>query len=271
MNLAIMNYLALSPKGARAWLTLYSAYARALVAKALRPDAFITIGQYLNRDVTLTYRGLTLYARKHSEDLGYYAHTTKPSTFQWFRPHPGDIVVDCGSSVGLFTLLALKQGSTVYAFEPNTPTFTVLQRNVQSNGLRQKAHLYNVGLADRSGEMTLYAPEHFSGTTSLRKEWSKAALKPNDSINAIGVPITTLDEVLESEHRISWLLIDVESFEYELLLGARETLLKTERLIIEISKGNEGRVKQVIDKAGFREIARGPVEEAVQYYMYKRH
>ena len=36
---------------------------------------------------------------------------------------PGEIVLDVGANIGVFTLLAAKHGAQVYAYEPVPPTF----------------------------------------------------------------------------------------------------------------------------------------------------
>ena len=105
---------------------LYSCYFRALTASIFQRDSFLTVGQYLNHDVYVIKDGIKVFARKHTEDIGYYTTTGKPWTRRWFRPSLGEIVVDCGSSVGIFSLIAGKNGSTVYAFETNPETYGVL-------------------------------------------------------------------------------------------------------------------------------------------------
>jgi tRNA/tmRNA/rRNA uracil-C5-methylase (TrmA/RlmC/RlmD family) len=48
---------------------------------------------------------------------------------------PGDVVLDIGANIGVFTLYAAKQGAQVYAYEPMPPTYGVLQQNVKAHGL----------------------------------------------------------------------------------------------------------------------------------------
>ena len=101
---------------------VYAAFLKGFLAKKVSPKKFITIGQFLRSDCIVRYDSMLLYARSQSEDIGYYAHITKPQTFHWFKPASGETVVDCGSSVGLFTMIGLKNGSVVYAFEANRTT-----------------------------------------------------------------------------------------------------------------------------------------------------
>ena len=217
----------------------------------------------------MRYDGLLLKARSRSEDLGYYAHITKPSTFRWFHPSAGETVVDCGSSVGLFTMIALKNGAHVYAFEANPKTFEVLKENVAMNSFHKNAHIFNEGLSSESEEMTLYAPKHFTGTASFDIKWAEN-MEDKDDIARFRVPVTTLDETMDGVEKIDWLLIDVESFEYNLLLGSVKTLDRTRNIIIEISHSQTEKVQKLLQERGFSVSDRGEGEESVQYFLYTK-
>jgi FkbM family methyltransferase len=69
---------------------------------------------------------------------------------------PGDVVLDIGANIGVFTLCAAKLGGRVYAYEPVPPTFAVLEQNVQSQGLQNVVQTRNLGLADRAGEKMMF-------------------------------------------------------------------------------------------------------------------
>lgn len=66
---------------------------------------------------------------------------------------PGDVVLDLGANIGLFTLLYARQvGPTgrVHAFEPGVQSFALLQTNAAINGY-SNVTLYNKAVADRDG------------------------------------------------------------------------------------------------------------------------
>jgi len=266
---SVKQYLVLKPVGINSKIHVYRAFAVGFLARIFRRNRFITIGQYLKRDAVIRYDGMLLKARAGSEDLGYYAHITKPSTFKWFHPSPGDVVVDCGSSVGLFTMIALKNGAQVYAFEANPKTYGVLKENVAMNGFQGNAHIFNVGLSSESGEMTLYAPKNFTGTASFNIKWAEN-MEDKDGIEHFRVPVTTLDEAMDDVEKIHWLLIDVESFEYNLLLGSAKVLARTRNIIIEISHSQSEKVQQLLQDHGFSVSDRGEKEESVQYFLYTK-
>ena len=68
----------------------------------------------------------------------------------------GDVVLDIGANIGVFTLFAAKQGAQVYAYEPMPPTYAVLLHNVMAHGLDQVVRTQNIGLSDRAEEKMMF-------------------------------------------------------------------------------------------------------------------
>ncbi len=68
----------------------------------------------------------------------------------------GDVVVDVGANIGVFTLYAAKQGAQVYAYEPMPPTYAVLQQNIEAHGLGQLVHTRNIGLSDQAEDKMMF-------------------------------------------------------------------------------------------------------------------
>ena len=131
------SYLRLKGANITSSLSLYKAYARAALSYALNHGGFVTVGQFLDRDVIVIGEGGILYkVRARTDDLTHVATTAKPYTRRWFRPRLGDVVVDVGASIGRFSLAAARAGASVVAVEPNPETFKVLAANVKLNGFR---------------------------------------------------------------------------------------------------------------------------------------
>jgi 31-O-methyltransferase len=68
----------------------------------------------------------------------------------------GDVVVDIGANIGVFTLYAAKQGAQLYAYEPIPPTYAVLEQNVEAHGLGRLVQTRNIGLSDRAEEKMMF-------------------------------------------------------------------------------------------------------------------
>lgn len=68
----------------------------------------------------------------------------------------GDVVLDVGANIGVFTLYAAKHGAHVYAYEPMPPTYAALQQNIEARGLDQLVQTRNIGLSDRVEEKAMF-------------------------------------------------------------------------------------------------------------------
>ncbi|MGN6343308.1 MAG: FkbM family methyltransferase [Candidatus Nitrosocosmicus sp.] len=133
---------------------------------------------------------------------------------------PGDIFVDIGSNVGLFSLVASKIVGTkglVYSFEPTPQTFTRLEKNIALNGLFNiKAK--NIGLSDEKGKLDLQISENGF------EAWNTFAQKENKRFQyKTSVEVSTLDDELTGidKSRISFIKIDVEGWEKFVLKGGK--------------------------------------------------
>ena len=71
-------------------------------------------------------------------------HSKEPWTLEWIaRFAPGDIMLDCGANVGMYTIWAAATRKVqVYAFEPESQNYALLNRNIQNNQLQiGRAHV----------------------------------------------------------------------------------------------------------------------------------
>ncbi|MEM3191793.1 MAG: FkbM family methyltransferase [Candidatus Parvarchaeota archaeon] len=264
---AFRSYISLQPLDLKSFTALSYCYFSAGIHR-LTSHNFLTVGGYLRSDVRVkTREGIVCYARKNSEDLGYYARTAKPYTSKWFRPIRGEIVADCGASVGIFSLLAATRGAKVFSFEPNPETFSILKRNIEANGLSKAVIPFNLGLSDKEGELELVVPGTFTGTSSFEENWNEE-LRKRTGVKYL-VRTKTLDSLLEEEKEIDWLLIDVESHEHKLLMGAVKSLKKTKNIIIEVSHNNREVVLNMIIDSGFRIVDKGEPDSQTQYYLFQ--
>jgi FkbM family methyltransferase len=130
-----------------------------------------------------------------------------------FKVEKGDIVVDVGAHVGMFTVKALKEvgeEGLVIAIEPEERNFELLKRNTR--GYRN-VKLVKKAIGDKTGRAILYISE-LSGEHSIKR--SSRATK------SIDVEVDTLDNILSSlgVSKVDFLKIDVEGAELEVLRGA---------------------------------------------------
>lgn len=164
--------------------------------------------------------------REHVQRWIYFFGVYEEQTVRWFLGalRPGMTVLDIGSHVGQYTLIAASAvgpAGRVHAFEPNPANFARLSANIALNGYAN-ATAHPVALSDQVGDATLYVPANDNtGESSL--------LRCIEGMSETTVCTTTLDTWtrdadLGSPSHIDLMKIDVQGFEEKVLRGAAETL-----------------------------------------------
>jgi FkbM family methyltransferase len=146
---------------------------------------------------------------------------------------PGDVFVDGGANVGLFTLVAASRvGPTgkVIAFEPGRAVRLRLLENVVLNGLSQ-VEVIPFALSNRAGEASFRVfDKSGAGLNHL-------APTPNESGDLETVGVTTIDSALipHDRDRLTVIKLDLEGAEHAALVGAEMTLrLSHPDLLLEV-------------------------------------
>jgi FkbM family methyltransferase len=133
---------------------------------------------------------------------------------------PGEVAIDGGANIGLFTLLAAARvgsGGRVIACEPSPATMALLRANVERNGFGW-VRLREVALDDAPGRLAMHVFDPGSGFSSFA---------PADAARArqVEVQVATLDEIAgEDIGRVAVVKLDVEGAELRALRGATRIL-----------------------------------------------
>ena len=131
----------------------------------------------------------------------------------------GDIVFDIGAYKGdtaiTFAHRVGKEGR-VYSFEPIKTNYDFLLKNVKLNGLQDIVIPVNKGCSDKSGVLE-------SVSVKSGAPWS-FLLEVEDEGEE--VEVISLDDFVETNNlsKLDFIKMDVEGWEYKVLLGARETI-----------------------------------------------
>jgi FkbM family methyltransferase len=157
----------------------------------------------------------------------------------------GDIVVDVGANIGVFTVKAARQTpkGRVVAVEPAPLNLELLRENVARNGLANTVIL-DCALSDHEGEGQLFS----RGDYALYSMHIKADLSTS-------VRITTLDKLFQEQgiRACRLLKIDVEGEEFAVLRGGTQALQVTDQVIMEITKIEDfpHQCQKLLAEAGF--------------------
>ena len=132
----------------------------------------------------------------------------------------GDIVLDCGANIGVFTRKALSRGAgLVVAIEPAPQTLTAFRRNFDTEIRNGRVVVYPKGVWDHDGEMELSVNEKNPGGNSL--------VTPRDASSpGVRVPLTTIDKIVAELKlaRVDFIKMDIEGAEKPALKGAENTI-----------------------------------------------
>jgi FkbM family methyltransferase len=136
-------------------------------------------------------------------------------------PQMGDVVLDCGANVGMFSRTALARGaSKVVAIEPAPATLECLRRNLGPEIAQGRVIVYPKGVWDKEDVLTLYKNSANAGSNTL--------MSGGRHDGSMTVPLTTIDHLAADLHleRIDFIKMDIEGAEKRALAGARNTLFK---------------------------------------------
>lgn len=139
----------------------------------------------------------------------------------------GEIVVDAGAYVGVFSMYAGKKvgkKGKVIALEPNPKIYQKLCSNIILNGLEEVVIPVNKGLWSFAGELEMVSKNAISSISCSRKRHA----------SNVKVSVSTLDSILSELDidKIDFVKMDIEGAEIEALKGMQSMLSKGTRFAI---------------------------------------
>lgn len=148
------------------------------------------------------------------------------------------VIFDVWANIGDFALVSNNyyKNSNIFCFEPIKYTFWLLEKNCNPyNNIKT----YKLWLGDKKEKLKFFFTEEESDRGSFSKDnFNSWNIKEED------VNISTLDSFCEQEKiiHIDILKIDVEWFEYNVLMWWKEMLKNTKNIIIEchLNKNEDG-------------------------------
>lgn len=137
----------------------------------------------------------------------------------------GDIIFDVGANFGYYSLILSSciGSGLIYSFEPNPPTFHLLEMHVAINNLQLKIKPQNVGLSNEAAQGKIIDIPGNTGSSHV-----------NFGENGTEINLTTLDSfcIDNKIKQVNFIKIDVEGFEGRMLNGSEETLKKYKPIIM---------------------------------------
>jgi FkbM family methyltransferase len=170
--------------------------------------------------------------------------TKEPDTIEWIAGFESEaVLVDIGANVGMYTIWAAKtRGTRVFAFEPESQNYALLNRNIARNRVGDLVTAYCASLSDTAGFGQLALSGFLLGS-SVHQFSGNAEPRAKRAAFLQGSYSTTLD-ILVGEGHVpvpDHVKIDVDGIEPRIVRGARRTFSdpRVKSVLIEVDTSAE--------------------------------
>ena len=231
--------------------------------------------QYVTPNTATRWRVETLFEKE-------------PITIEWIAGfQPSDVLVDVGANVGMYTVWAAKtRGVRVYAFEPESQNFALLNRNIVLNGIGDRVGAYCLAMSDVAGLSQLHLSQFMAGG-SCHSLGEKVNFnhEPMEPVFSQGCVSARLDDLVASGAvaEPTHIKIDVDGFEPKVIAGARRIIegRKLRSMLIEVNQNLADHRQMVaeLNALGYKhdpaqvaaaERKDGPFKGCAEYVFRKR-
>jgi len=200
----------------------------------------------LNNNIRITVRSKT-----HDSGIIAGVMIHNEYTPKGFEIATGDIVVDVGAHIGVFSIFAsTKKGAgKVYAIEPAPDNYALLEQNITNNNIKN-IYPFNLAISAKNGKQDFFLYDDTVGHSLYVRKGMKS--------NKISVKTSSFENFMKQNKikHIDFLKIDCEGAEYPLLFNLPKTILeKIKKLSIEYhyvdNENNIFVLKEFLQKRGF--------------------
>ena len=218
----------------------------------IRKDSKMQFGQSSKLLVSRGMTGATgnVYAGLHEfREMAFFLHVCRSS----------DLFLDIGANIGSYSILLGREvGCDLMSFEPVPSTFKRLVDNLELNELPVDSAV-NMGGGGELGEL------RFSSDLDTVNH-----VLPAQSKKGVVVPVTTLDEMIKDASQ-TFIKLDVEGYEMEVIRGARRTLENCLGIMVELNGSGEAygysdeSIRLELNGRGFVEVDYNPFTRKMEF------
>jgi FkbM family methyltransferase len=204
----------------------------------------------MNPEISKAFRSIQIYfpglqdfrfaVQRNIRGLLKKAHEEDFEILPFLPGSKNNLFVDIGANRGdaIQSILMKRPGSTVIAFEPNPYLCQKLEKLYKES---RCVTVYNTGLGNENNNFHLYIPFYnnymFDGLASFKEENARDWLRTR--LHGFSAERLEIRKVLCTVKRLDdfsltpfFIKIDVQGFEYEVLVGAEKTIKRSRPIIL---------------------------------------
>lgn len=136
-----------------------------------------------------------------------------------------DIVLEVGANIGYYALIEARICDKIYAVEPHPENLDRLQRNIALNNFKNVI-VQQGAFGASDGKIPLFV--------SNLSNWHSCRSAPKSETDFIEVDCFTIDSFAEANEVPTFIKMDVEGYELQVLRGAEKTLKSIRHLFLEL-------------------------------------
>lgn len=155
--------------------------------------------------------------------------TKEPETIAWINCFKaGDIFFDVGANVGMYTIYAAAVSKAlVYAFEPESQNYSLLNENIYLNGLYSRVRAFPIAIANQSGidvlNLSSWGPAGSCHSAGDAIAFNGERFSPKFVQGTYTLPVDYFSKILSSGPNVH-IKIDVDGIEHLVIEGAKNSL-----------------------------------------------
>jgi FkbM family methyltransferase len=168
-------------------------------------------------------------------------------------------VIEVGSHIGSLTVPISKLCNSVFAFEPQRKIFQLLNTNLCINNV-QNVYAYMNAVGNENKQIILKELDFTDSTFDNGVNTGGIRLDQLEAnSNGYHIPIVKLDDVIPPEAPISFIKVDAETMELEVIKGA-EKIIKNNRpiLYLESNPKSNMALENYVKELGYKVYAHTP-------------
>ena len=168
-------------------------------------------------------------------------------------------VIEVGSHIGSLTLPISKLCSSVFAFEPQRTIFQLLNTNLCINNIHN-VYAYMNAVGSENKQIILKEIDY--NNVDVVHGINTGGIKLNQlqsPSNGYLIPMVKLDDVIPPESYVSFIKVDAETMELEVIKGA-ERIIKKDRPImyLESNPNSDMKLEEYVKGLGYKIYAHAP-------------